>query len=230
MPIGAICAVCGVCLGGLLGVALRRYISREISEKLPMCFGITSISSGILSVIRAAQMPVVTLAIVLGGWLGLALHLERRLRGGFERVLRRIPLPGGFEMEEFITVASIFCFSGFGLYGVMVESFSGDSTQILTKAFLDFFTAILFGSTLGVSVSLIALPQAAVFAAFFLLGRAVMPAMSEDMVQNFIACGGVLTVAAGLRMAKIRMYPLVDMLPALALVVPLTPLWAALGM
>lgn len=230
MPVGALCAVCGVCLGGLLGVALRGVIGPELREKLPMCFGITSISSGILSVIRASQMPVVTLAVVLGSWLGLGMHLERRLKGGFARVLRRIPLPEGFEMEEFITVASIFCFSGFGLYGVMVESFSGDSTQILIKAFLDFFTAVLFGGTLGVSVSLIAVPQAAVFAVFFLLGRLVMPLMSEDMVLNFIACGGVMTVAAGLRVARIRMYPLMDMLPALALVIPLTPLWAALGM
>lgn len=53
-----------------------------------------------------------------------------------------------------------------------------------------------------------------------------MPVMSGDMLGNFIACGGVLTVAAGMRMSGIREYPLIDMLPALALAVLLTPLLA----
>ena len=46
------------------------------------------------------------------------------------------------------------------------------------------------------------------------------------MLNNFIACGGVLTIAAGMRMAGIRDYPLIDLLPALVLAPALTPLLA----
>lgn len=229
MPYGLICACVGVFTGGLLGTLVGGKISENIRNTLPWLFGITSICSGIISVIRAAQMPVVTLAIILGGWLGMMLHLERRMRSGFEWALQKIPLPAGFDLEQYITVAAIFCFSGFGLYAVMMESFSGDRSQILSKALLDFFTAVIFGGSMGISISLIALPQAVSFIAFFFLAKAIMPILSEEMLLNFIACGGVLTVAAGLRMAKIRMYPLVDMLPALALVLPLTALWTRLG-
>ena len=49
------------------------------------------------------------------------------------------------------------------------------------------------------------------------------------MLLNFIACGGLLTIAAGMRMAKIRAYPLIDLLPALVLVLPFTGIWQALA-
>jgi len=228
MPYGLICTCLGVFFGGLLGSALRRFISDDLRDVLPRLFGLTAICNGILSVIKVQHMPVVTLAVLVGGWLGMALHLEDRVRGALGAALQRVPRPDGFDMEQYITVVAVFCTSGFGLYAVMVESFSGDRAQMFSKAMLDFFAAVIFGSSMGISVTLIALPQAAVFFVFFLLAKILMPVMSSSMLSNFIACGGVMTIAAGMRMAKIRMYPLIDMLPALALVLPLTPLWEAL--
>ena len=222
MPYGMILTCLGVCAGGLLGAALRRHIGDAVRANLPMMCGITAICSGILSVIRAGQMPAVTLAVVLGGWLGTVLRLESRVRAGFGAVLRRVPLPKRFDMEQYITLVAVFCCSGFGLYGVMLESFAGEHGQMLSKAVLDFIVALIFGGSLGACVSLIAAPQAAIFIAVFFLARLLMPVMSEDMLLNFIACGGLLTMAAGLRMANIRAYPLIDMLPSLPLVLVFT--------
>ncbi len=222
MPYGMICTCLGVAVGGFLGYLLRRWIGQEMRDKLPMFCGITAICSGILSVIRADQMPVVTLSVILGGCLGIVLKLEARVRGGIGMVLKKLPLPASFDMEEYITIVSVFCCSGFGLYGVMVESFSGEHAQMFSRAILDFIVAVIFGGSLGVSVSLIAIPQALIFLAVFFLAKVLMPIMSEAMLLNFIACGGLLTMAAGMRMAKIRAYPLIDMLPSLPFVLIFT--------
>ncbi len=226
MPIGMITCCLGVLLGGWLGSAGRRWIDEGLRGLLPRLFGLTAICNGLLSVLKAAQMPTVTLAVIAGGWLGHALHLERGVVRALGRALERVPRPAGFDMQQYVTVVAVFCASGFGLYSVMVESISGDRAQMFSKAMMDLFAAVIFGSSLGVSVSLIAIPQAAVFTLFFFLARLLMPVMSGDMLGNFIACGGVLTVAAGMRMSGIREYPLIDMLPALALAVLLTPLLA----
>lgn len=93
IPYGLICTCLGVALGGMLGRALRRWIRDELREKLPMLCGITAICSGILSVIRADQMPVVTFSVLLGGWLGVLLRLEQRVRNGFGWVLGKLSLP-----------------------------------------------------------------------------------------------------------------------------------------
>lgn len=226
MPIGLFSCCLGVFAGGLLGSCLRRWIGEDLREMLPRVFGLTAICNGILSVIKAAQMPVVTLAVIAGTLLGHLAHLEDWVVRGLRAGLQRVPTPEGFDLPQYVTIAAVFCASGFGLYAVMVESISGDRAQIFSKAMLDFFVAVLFGGSMGVAVSLIALPQLVIFVLFFFLARVLMPLMDAAMLANFIACGGLLTMAAGLRMSKIREYPLIDMLPSLAMVLILTPLLA----
>ena len=175
-----------------------------------------------------SEMCIRDRAVIVGGWLGHACRLEERLQNVLWRALHRIPHPEDFDMERYITIVAIFCASGFGLYSVMVESISGDRAQIISKAILDFFIALIYGGSMGIAISLVAVPQLAVFTCFFFLAKVLIPMMSDAMLTNFIACGGVLSIAAGMRMAKIRQYPVIDMLPALALILVLTPLWERL--
>ena len=225
MPYGMLSCCLGVFLGGLLGSLMKNHISDSVRQTVPMIVGLTAICSGFVSVIKAIHMPAVTLAVIVGSWLGHACHLEKKLQSLLWHALRRIPHPDDFDMERYITIVAVFCASGFGLYSVMVESISGDRAQIISKAILDFFIALIYGGSMGIAISLVAVPQLAVFTCFFFLAKVLIPMMSQAMLMNFIACGGVLSIAAGMRMAKIREYPVIDMLPALALILVFTPLW-----
>ena len=226
MPIGTLCVCLGVFAGGFLGYCCRRWISQEVRDAIPLLLGLTSCCTGILSVVKVAHMPVVTLSLLAGVWIGKVLHIEQRVYAGIRAVLQHIPRPEGFDFEQFVTVTAIFCVSGFGLYSVMVEAISGDRTQVLSKALLDCFASIVFGSGMGIAVGLIAIPQAIVFCTVFLLAKVIAPLLTPEMLANFMACGGALTMAAGIRMAKIKQYPVIDMLPALVLVLLITPVWA----
>ena len=57
-----------------------------------------------------------------------------------------------------------------------------------------------------------------------LLAGMLTPAMFAD----FSACGGILTIAAGFRVSKIKSVPLVDLMPALILVMPFSLFWTTL--
>ena len=48
------------------------------------------------------------------------------------------------------------------------------------------------------------------------------------MFADLSACGGILTMAAGVRVSKIKSVPLVDLMPALILVMPFSALWSSL--
>ncbi len=62
-------------------------------------------------------------------------------------------------MNEYVTIVSIFCASGFGIYGALMEGMSGDSSILLSKSIMDLFAAVLFAGTMGAAVSFTALPQ-----------------------------------------------------------------------
>ena len=97
-----------------------------------------------------------------------------------------------------------------------------------SKAVLDLCTAAVFAVTLGVAVAVIALPMLAVMLALFFAAGAIAPFVTPEMLQDFISCGGVLTIVAGMRVSGIKQYPIANMIPALLLVLPASAIWQTL--
>lgn len=232
--IGLIINILSVAAGGLAGTLLSSRLSEEFTAKLNMVFGVCAISMGISSIVLMQNMPAVILSVVVGTVIGLLLHLGACLTAVGS--LLQKPLAGLMEkrmagrdkaemLSLLVTAIVLFCASGTGIYGCLDAGMTGNATVLLSKSILDFFTAMVFACTLGPVVSFIAIPQSAVFAALFLLARVILPLTTPTMINDFKACGGVLLIATGLRIAKIRDFPVADMIPAMVLAMPLSALW-----
>lgn len=62
-----------------------------------------------------------------------------------------------------VTVIILFCLSGTGIYGSIVSGMTGGHSILIVKSILGLFTALVFASSFGMVVSLIAVPQAIIF-------------------------------------------------------------------
>lgn len=226
MPIGLLSNCAGVFVGGLIGTACGKYLTERMKEVLTMIFGVAAIANGIVSVIKVESMPPAILAVIVGTFLGELIQLEQRVKGGLHWILEKLPLSADhIDMDEYVTIVAIFCASGFGIYGVLMEGMSGESSILLSKAVMDLFTALIFAGTMGVAVSLAAVPQLVVFLLIFALSQLIVPLTTPELLNDFMGCGGILTIAAGLRVSKIRDIPIMNMLPALVFVMPFSSLW-----
>lgn len=87
--------------------------------------------------------------------------------------------------------------------------------------------ALIFACTLGIVVSLIALPQFFIFMALYLLAGVIYPLCTPAMINDFKACGGILLLATGFRMIKVKEFPVADMIPAMVLAMPVSYLWTS---
>ena len=220
MSVGVLTDCSCVLVGGLLGTVLGSRFTPALREKLTMVLGFASMAIGINSIVKANQMTPVVIAVIFGTLLGELLHLEEHITHVFGAVTRKLPHDeANFDMERYITVVVLFCAS------VLVEGMSGSPAVLQSKAMLDLCTAAVFAVTLGVAVAVIALPMLAVMLALFFAAGAIAPFVTPEMLQDFISCGGVLTMAAGFRVSKIKSVPLVDLMPALLLVMPFSLLW-----
>ena len=235
MPIGIICNVVAVALGGVIGATQGNRIRAELKEKLNMIFGLCSMAMGISSIVLMKNMPAVVFAVLLGTTLGIALRLGERIEAGaagMYRLVERLPGLGasaaadGAQTAALITVIVLFCGSGTGIYGSLVSGMSGDHSVLIAKSILDLFTAMIFACSLGAVVSLIALPQLAVFLTLYFLARFIYPLTTPTMIDDFKACGGFIMVATGFRILQLKPFPTADMLPAMVLVMPLSWLWS----
>lgn len=86
---------------------------------------------------------------------------------------------------------------------------------------------MIFACTLGIVVAAIAVPQFIIFLLLFLLAGIIYPLTTPAMINDFKACGGIIMLATGFRMIKVKMFPTADMIPAMILVMPLSWVWTA---
>lgn len=126
-----------------------------------------------------------------------------------------------------VTALVLFCASGTGIYGSIVAGMTGDHSILLAKSILDFATALIFACTLGIVVSLIAVPQFLIFMALYLLAGMIYPLCTPVMINDFKACGGILLLATGFRMIKVKEFPVADMIPAMVLALPVSYFWVS---
>ncbi len=234
MPTGIIINVLSVALGGIVGTVAGHKLSLDFKEKLNMVFGVCAMTMGISSIVLMVNMPAVIFSVVVGTAIGLAIHfgdLIAKACTQMEKLVSRL-IPrkeSNISDEEFretlITIIVLFCASGTGIYGAIVSGMTGDQSILISKSILDFFTALIFACLLGAVVSFIAVPQLAIFMILFVLAGVIYPLTTPEMINDFKACGGVLLVATGFRMMKVKMFPTADMIPAMVLVMPISYLW-----
>jgi hypothetical protein len=232
--VGIIVNVLCVALGGLAGAVFGKFLSKDFTEKLNSVFGICAMGMGISSIILMENMPAVILAVVIGTALGLALHFGQRISAAaalMEKPLKKLVHTQNSQDPAYaslmVTAVVLFCTSGTGIYGSLDAGMTGSITILLSKSVLDFFTAMVFACTLGLVTAVIAVPQFVIFTCLFLLAKVIFPLTTPSMILDFKACGGLLLLATGLRIAKIKEFPIADMVPAMILVMPLSGLWTA---
>ena len=225
MPVGVIVNVLAVALGGVTGAGMSGKVSDDLRQKLNLVFGVCSMAIGISSIVLMWNMPAVVLAVVAGTILGLAVRLGEKIEKGGIKMSRLFPDGEKADSGLLVTAIVLFCASGTGIYGSIVSGMSGDHSILIAKSVLDFFTAMIFACSLGMAVSAVALPQLVIFLALFLCARLLYPLTTPAMMEDFKACGGVIMVATGFRIAKIKDFPVADMIPAMVLVWPLSWAW-----
>ena len=234
--IGPIIDPSSTLVGGIIGGLLGNRVSERLRTSLPQTFGVVSMAIGITMIIKLASLPPVIIATVFGALIGEITHLEMRIGQLATKARRLIDMSGAASHDpavsrekylvEFVAVLVLFCASGTGLLGAMNEGMTGDAGLLLAKSVLDFFTAAIFASALGMSVAAISVPQFIILVTLFFLGRFVLPLATAAMIGDFSGCGGIIMLATGFRIAGIKSFAVANFLPGLLLVMPLSHLWA----
>lgn len=229
---GLIINVLAVALGGISGAVFSKLISREFASNMTKILGVSSICIGISNIVEVRNIPAVVLAAVLGTAIGLSCRLGKLITKFGELLQRAVNLlTGGRHADSaenksmMLTAIILFSASSTGIFGCLDAGMTGSSTILLSKSVLDLFTAMLFACSLGAVVALIFVPQLALYLILFFAANAIYPLTTPMMISDFKACGGLLMVATGFRVAKIHEFPIADMLPAIILIMPLSHLW-----
>lgn len=206
--------------------------SERIRVSMTSIFGLASLGIGILLVVKCANLPAMVLATLLGALIGEICLLEKGVNTAVTKAQnlfrhsRKKPAHESF-IQNYVAIIVLFCASGTGIFGAMNEGMTGDPSILIAKSFLDFFTAMIFACSLGIAVSVISIPLLIIQLTLAWAAALILPLTTPSMMADFSAVGGLLLLATGLRICGIKMFPVVNMLPALLLAMPLSAAWTA---
>lgn len=206
-----------VLIGGTLGALAGGRLPERIHDALFGVLGLFTILIGLADGLTAKNSLIVLGSLLIGVLVGEALNIERALQALGDWAERRLARPGSTVSEAFVTASLVFCVGPLSILGSLDNGLSGDTTKLVIKATLDGFAALAIGATLGWGVLLSVVTILAYQGAVSLAAHSIAPLLNANptTVTELTATGGVILVAIGLKLLKIRDLRVANWLPAL---------------
>lgn len=219
-----------VLIGGLLGTVLGDRLPERVHESLFGVLGLFTVLIGLLDAVTTKNPLILLGALLVGTLLGELGNLEGGLNRLGDRVQKALARDGSTVSEAFVTSSLVFCVGPLSILGALDNGLSGDITKLAIKATLDGFVALAFSAALGwgvlLSIGVILIYQGTIS----LSAHAVAPLLNGNpqTITELTAVGGLILVAIGLKLLKIRDLRAGNMLPALVLAPVLVAVLAVL--
>jgi uncharacterized membrane protein YqgA involved in biofilm formation len=231
----------GLLVGGRLPERARTTVLQSV--------GLIVIALGVGQAIRTHNIVFPLVAVVAGGLLGEALRIEDRLESLGDRIRRRVERDvdpdtdsvalelaepprtgrapeGNTFVEGFVAASLLFCVGPLAILGSISDGLEGDVGLLVVKSALDGLVSVIFAATLGWGVGFSVLPVLLYQGLLTLLAGSADSVLSDRMILEGTATGGVMVMGIGVRLLELRQVRVGSLLPALVLAPALVAVFA----
>lgn len=234
-----------VLIGSLLGMLIGDRLPQRTRETVIFGLGLVTLMVGIGNAQETGNILVPLFSIAVGALIGEALRLDVQLEklGGW--LQKRF---GGGDSSNsqqtasiddrrarfitgFVTTSLIFCIGPLTILGSMQDGMGLASgfQQLVVKSIIDAFASIAFAATFGVGVAFTALTVLVVQGGLALLGSVAGQFMTDPMIAEMTATGGMVLVGLSFILMDIKRPRIANFLPALLLAPLIVAVGTALG-
>ncbi len=222
---GTLVNVATVIAGGTLGMLLGKGLPERLGQALMKALGFCTLYVGVTGCLKGQNTLAIILSLVFGTLIGEGLDLDKqvnRLGTWVERSLNkgdgRISLAEGF-----VNATLLFCVGAMTVVGSLNSGLTGDHTTLYTKACLDFVSATVFASTLGLGVVLSAAAVFVIQGGIALLANIIAPLLSTAVIADMTCVGSLLIIGLSFNLLGIAKLKIMNFVPAIFLAMLFTP-------
>lgn len=218
--LGNLVNTAAIILGAALGLLLKKGIPAKITDAVMKGIALCVIYIGIDGMLQGSKTLAIIIAMALGSGLGTLADLNGKIEGLGKMLEGR--LKGGEGIAGgFVTASLIYCVGAMSVVGSLQSGLSGDNSMLYTKALLDGISAMVLTASLGAGVALSAASVFVYQGAITLLAGLLAPVLSADVIAEMTCVGSILIAALGLNMLGVAKIKVMDMVPAIFIVIPL---------
>jgi uncharacterized membrane protein YqgA involved in biofilm formation len=217
---GSIINAVAIIIGGLAGLAIQKGIQKRFEALLMDTLALVIFLIGLMSALKAQNIMMLVISLAAGGLIGEALRLEDRLHDlALAAEKRFVPAAAGSgegRLAACLVHASlVFCIGSMAIIGALESGLAGRHDTLLAKALLDGIISVFFAASLGPGVLLSAIPVLLYEGSMTAGAAALSGIMTETMLIEISAVGGVLIMALGVNMSRLKEIKVVNLLPSL---------------
>lgn len=224
---GTLINIASVILGSVIGILVGGRLPERMRATVMDGLGLATVAIGLKMTLDTTNAVIMVGSLVLGGVLGELMDLDAavtRLGETMERLVlgnKRLDEGSGGEKgrfaKGFVAASLLFCIGPMAIMGSIQDGLAGDYTMLSVKSMLDGFMSVLFASSFGIGVAFSVLPLTLYQGTITLLAGLLQSFLTEAMIAEFTATGGVLVFAIGLGILGIKKIKVANLLPGVFL-------------
>jgi uncharacterized membrane protein YqgA involved in biofilm formation len=232
---GTLINIATILVGGGLGMAFGSRLPERLRQTVIAGLGLFTLVMGVRMFFDSQNAIIVVGSLLVGGLLGewwriedglaaLGRRLEARFASGAES-------RGQQFVRGFLTSSLLFCVGPLTILGSIQDGLTGDFSLLAIKSVLDGFAALAFASTLGMGVLFSVIVVLVYQGGLTLLAAQAQAFLSEPMVAEMSAVGGVLLVGLAIgSLLELRPIRTGNLLPALVIAPLIVAILAVFGL
>ena len=226
--LGTLANCVAIIIGALLGVFCKRGLPEKWQETMMSSIALCILIIGVQMALKTQNIIIVIFSLVLGAIVGEILDIEAAMNRLGQYLGNKLSQGDGSAAAAiaagFVNASILFCSGAMAILGSIQDGLSADHTTLFAKATLDGLISLILSANLGIGVILSALSVGIYQGSITLLAGVVGPLVTEAMLAEITASGGIMIMAIGCNMLKISSIRIGNLLPGMLFAAVITAL------
>lgn len=224
--LGVLANTLAVVVGGIVGMLCGGRIKKKYTDSLMTALGLATMAMGVASTVGTTDVLCIIVCCALGTVIGELLHIDDGVNALGRFAEKKAGGRSGGFTSAFVSCSILFCIGSMSVMG-SVQAGIGDNSILFAKAVLDLIASLAYGAALGVGVPASFVCVLVVEGGLTLLSSAAAPFLTDAIVAEMSAVGGILLIGLAINLLNLRQLPIkiANMLPAVFLPAAYVPLY-----
>jgi len=213
--IGTLVNTGAVIAGSVIGLVFKKALPAKYQTIYFQAVGLFTLLLGVKMSLDISVPLLIVLSLVIGGITGEAIRLEDRIETLGSWIKAKTNSQNDKFTDGLTTAFLLFCMGAMTITGAIEEGFGKTSDLLLTKSIMDFFSAIMLASALGIGVLfsaiLLLIFQGGITLCVALIGKNI----PVEIISEITVVAGVILIGLGINLLEIKKIRIINLLPAL---------------
>ncbi|MCB2207460.1 MAG: DUF554 domain-containing protein [Bacteroidetes bacterium] len=221
--LGTIVNVFAVIAGGSLGLVLNKKLPDRFIRIFFQVIGLFTLFLGFSMAFETTHVLHMIIALITGSLIGELMRLDRLFDHMGYYLKTKFKFKNARFTEGLLTAFLLYCMGSLTILGAIEEGMGGSPKLLLIKSLMDGVSSIALASGLGAGVLFSVVPLFIYQGGITLLAAGLGEFVPQIFITELSAVGGILLVGLGINILDIKKINVMNMLPALLMIIIL--LW-----